>query len=87
MSMGEHSMVRLVKAISFEPSLLVLDELSAILSPNSKESLLSAILSLFANRKVSDFYICHSREEALRLLDRIYEMTTSGLQIKGGPSE
>lgn len=84
LSMGEQSKVRLVKAISFEPSLIILDELTANLSPSSKQSLLASILDLFASKRMSVLYVCHSSEEAIRLSDRSYEMTEAGLRLIGG---
>lgn len=84
LSLGEHSKVRLIKAISFEPSLIILDELTANLSPSSKKSLLSSLLDLFSRNEMSVLYICHSNEEALRLSDRIYEMDKNGLKLSGG---
>jgi ABC-2 type transport system ATP-binding protein len=84
LSMGEHSKVRLVKALSFEPSLIVLDELTANLSPSSKESLLAALLDLFSSKKMSVLYVSHSNEEAVKLSDRIFEMKADGLKLVGG---
>jgi len=84
LSLGEHSKVRLIKALSFEPSLIILDELTANLSPKSKDSLLASLLDLFASREMSILYICHSNEEAIKLSDRIYEMTKNGLRLTGG---
>ncbi|MEZ4740978.1 MAG: ABC transporter ATP-binding protein [Bdellovibrionota bacterium] len=71
LSMGENSKVRLVRALSFKPALIILDELTANLSPKSKDSLTKELIRLFSSEKMSILYICHSNEEALRLSDRI----------------
>jgi ABC-type multidrug transport system ATPase subunit len=84
LSMGENSKVRLVKALSFQPSLVILDELTANLSPKSKEALTRSLIELFSERKMSVLYICHSDEEAIRLSDRIYLMEKNGLKQTGG---
>lgn len=82
LSLGEHSKIRLVKAISFEPKLLLLDELTANLSPHSKSAVLSALMDLFSRTEMSILYVCHAKEEAVRLSDRILELTPVGLEEK-----
>ena len=84
LSLGEQSKVRLIKALSFEPSLVVLDELTANLSPSSKQALLESILGLFASKPMSILYISHSNEEAVQLSDRILELKTDGFHVVGG---
>lgn len=79
LSMGEHSKVRLIKALSFEPHLLVLDELTANLSQASKDAVLRAIIELFAKTKMAVLYVCHLREEAVKLSDQILEMKSNGV--------
>ena len=84
LSMGEHSKVRLVKALSFEPRLIVLDELTANLSPTSKEVLLAALLDMFSAREMSVLYVSHSKEEAVKLSDRVLYLGKGGLKTMGG---
>ena len=84
LSMGEHSKVRLVKALSFEPRLIILDELTANLSPASKEVLLAALLDMFASREMSVLYVSHSKEEAIMLSDRVLYLDREGLKTMGG---
>lgn len=80
LSMGEASKVRLVKALSFEPKLLILDELTANLSEKSKNVVLETLLELFHDNKMSVLYISHSTEEALKLSDRVFEFQANGLK-------
>ena len=82
LSLGEHSKIRLIKAISFEPKLLLLDELTANLSPESKAAVLSALIDVFSRTEMSVIYICHAKEEANRLSDKILELTETGLKAK-----
>jgi ABC-2 type transport system ATP-binding protein len=82
LSMGENSKVRLIKAISFEPQLLVLDELTANLSPDSKKSMIDTLIDLFASLELSVLYVCHSKEEAVHLSDEIYILRPDGLKKK-----
>ncbi|MFZ9596647.1 MAG: ATP-binding cassette domain-containing protein [Bdellovibrionia bacterium] len=80
LSLGEHSKVRLIKAMAFEPELLLLDELTANLSPDSKDAVLSALLDLFNRTEMSVLYVCHSKEEAIRLSDRVIEFPSKRLK-------
>jgi ABC-type multidrug transport system ATPase subunit len=82
LSLGEHSKVRLIKAISFEPRLLLLDELTANLSPDSKITVLSVLMDVFSRTEMSVIYVCHAKEEAIRLSDRVVELTTTELKEK-----
>lgn len=71
MSLGEHSKVKLIKALSFHPKLLILDELTANLSPKSKQSIIQTLISLFSEGDMGILYISHSNEEAQKLSDRV----------------
>lgn len=82
LSLGEHSKMRLIKAICFEPKLLLLDELTANLSPDSKSAVLSALMDVFSRTEMSVLYVCHSKEEANRFSDQIFELTESGFKEK-----
>ena len=79
LSSGEASKFRLLKAIAFEPKLLVLDELTANLSPESKVKMTQILLDRFSTGQMSVLYICHSVDEALRLSDRVFNLTSNGL--------
>ncbi len=80
LSLGECAKVKLIKALSMRPDLLVLDELTANLDPRSKEVITRALLDLFTqNRRLAVLYVSHSDEEALRLSDRIYRLGPHGL--------
>ncbi|MES2964014.1 MAG: hypothetical protein V4760_08990, partial [Bdellovibrionota bacterium] len=80
LSSGEASKFRLLKAVSFEPKLLILDELTANLSPQSKEAITRLLLDRFSSGEMSVLYVCHSTDEALRLSDRVLTLTKNGLQ-------
>ncbi|MEK7357106.1 MAG: ATP-binding cassette domain-containing protein [Bdellovibrionota bacterium] len=80
LSSGEASKFRLLKAVSFEPELLVLDELTANLSPGSKDAITSLLLDRFSTGAMSVLYVCHSTDEALRLSDRVLTLSKDGLK-------
>jgi ABC-type multidrug transport system ATPase subunit len=79
LSLGENSKVKLIKALAFKPELLILDELTANLSPRSREIILNALIKAFCEKKMSVLYVCHSSEEAVRLSDQILVLTKDGL--------
>ena len=65
LSLGEQSKIKLIKALAFKPDLLVLDELTANLSPDSKQVILQELLDQFSLRTMSVLYVSHSNEEAI----------------------
>ena len=79
LSLGEQSKIKLIKALAFKPDLLVLDELTANLSPDSKQVILQELLDQFSLRTMSVLYVSHSNEEAMRLSDAVYQLTANGL--------
>ena len=83
LSLGEHSKVRLLKALSSQPQLLILDELTANLSPQSKKVLTECLIDLFAKNKMSVLYISHFEDEAMRLSDEVYVLDKDGLNKRG----
>ena len=84
LSSGEGSKVRLIKAMAFEPQLLILDELTANLSPDSKSAIVEALIDRFASGEMAVLYICHSHEEAFRLSDQVLTLTRAGLISQRG---
>ncbi len=85
LSLGEHSKVKLIKALAFHPKLLILDELTANLSPASKSSIIQTILDLFAEGDMGILYISHSNEEANKLSDSILVLENG--MIRGGNND
>ena len=79
LSLGEQSKVKLVKALAFKPEFLVLDELTANLSPDSKQTILDTLIEQFSTGSMSVLYVSHSNDEALRLSDRVLQLTPNGL--------
>lgn len=79
MSLGESSKVRLIKALAFEPEILLLDELTANLSPKSKDAVTAILIDLFATKNMAIVYVCHSLTEALSLSDRVLILESTGL--------
>jgi len=83
-SLGEWSKVKLCRALSIRPQMIILDELTANLSEKSKEVILGQLISQFADDKLGILYISHNEEEALRISDKVFELTSTGLVDKTG---
>jgi ABC-type multidrug transport system ATPase subunit len=79
LSLGERAKLKLVRALCPRPRLLICDELTANLSPESKKHVTRTLIDLLGESKTSILYSCHSPDEAVRLSDRIFTLTDQGL--------
>ena len=79
LSSGEFAKLKLCKAMSTKPQLLILDELTANLSLKSKDVVLEHIVDYFSTNPVAVLYINHHHEESIRLSDRVYTLQRDGL--------
>lgn len=70
LGMGQRQLIEILKGLSCESKLLIMDEPTASLSGKEAESLFSIILSL-KKQGVSIIYISHRLEEVYRLSDRL----------------
>lgn len=83
LSLGEQSKLKLLKALCFHPKLLILDELTANLSPKSQETIIETIIELFSENNMGVLCISHFKDEAWKMSDRIYEISNQKLKIMG----
>lgn len=79
LSLGEFSKVKLIRALSYRPKLLILDELTANLSARSKEVVLKHLIEEFSEHQMAVLYISHFKEEASRISDRVFDLSEKGL--------
>lgn len=70
LSIAQRQIVEILKALTFESSLIIMDEPTASLSSKEAESLFNIINNL-KQKNVSILYISHRLEEIYRLADRI----------------
>lgn len=70
LSVGDRQLVEIAKAIAFDPSVLVLDEPTASLSPTEVERLFEVVRRLAASG-ISVIYISHHLDEIGRLCDTL----------------
>jgi two-component system sensor histidine kinase AtoS len=70
LSMVEQHMVELARVLSFDPNILILDELSSKLTPEEMERIYPLVLSLKKTGK-SIIYISHNMDEIFAFADRV----------------
>jgi ABC-type multidrug transport system ATPase subunit len=73
------SKIRLIKALAFEPKLLILDEISAGLPKDLRQSFLEIVLdeSVTGNKAVLN--ICHASKDTIEISDRVLTLDRRGL--------
>src|SRR5207302_11323532 len=71
LSSGESTRLGLVKALLNDPEVLLLDEPTASLDPDSAERVRESLRAIRAERRMTIFYTSHNMQEVERLSDRI----------------
>lgn len=74
LSGGEAQRVALGRALSFRPSVLLLDEPLSALDDQTRDSLIELLQQLKRSRSVTILHITHSLSEADRLADRVLQL-------------
>ena len=75
LSGGMAQRVSLARAFAVEPRILLMDEPFANVDVDLKGSLMTILESIIRERKTTMVYVTHELPEALRLADRIVELT------------
>lgn len=76
---GVASKVRFIKALAFEPELLVLDEFMAPLNYEERGAVAEILGQQYGNGDLSVLYVCRSLQEAALLSDRVSILGRHGL--------
>lgn len=71
LSGGERQRVAIARALLSAPELLLMDEPLHALDDEAKGDILRALESIFTRLPLPVFYVCHARDEMLRLADRV----------------
>lgn len=79
LSPSDVAKIRLIKALTFEPELLVLDEIAANLPAETKDALTETVLERYAAGDLAIVYICQSPLEALRFENRVAILDRHGV--------
>lgn len=79
LSLSDTTKVKFIKALSFEPELLVLDEMPASLTAETKDLISELLIEQFAIGEMAVIYICHSPTEAVRFNDHYAVLQRNGL--------
>ncbi|MDZ4686672.1 MAG: ABC transporter ATP-binding protein [Planctomycetaceae bacterium] len=79
LSGGERQRVALGRALSFEPSVLLLDEPLSALDDATRNDLYSLLKKLQVRTGVTTLHVTHNREEAAVLADRLFVLDAGQL--------
>lgn len=71
LSVNEAMKVKVIKALAFEPELIVLDEMDASLVLETRRVVTEAVLERFVRGDAAVLYVCQTEEEALRFSNRV----------------
>ena len=74
LSLDERMIVEILKALSYEPNILILDEPTASLPKKASEVLLRLLEDLSKEKKITFIYISHKLEEAIEVCNKIMVM-------------
>jgi molybdate/tungstate transport system ATP-binding protein len=87
LSGGESQKVAVARAIAYRPKLLLLDEPTAALDPQTKESVRGELGKLHEKLEVTVLHVTHDQAEAKILGERIAIMMEGGIKQVGGIEE
>lgn len=87
LSGGERQMLALARALMPEPQILILDEPTAALAPNTAEEILQLVLDLKKRLKVSILLVEQRARRSLELSDRGVVLVTGRIAAEGKARE
>lgn len=87
LSGGESQKVALARAMIFEPQLLLLDEPTANIDPDSRKLIEKMVLKRHKERKGTIVMITHNRGQARRMCDEVLMLNQGKLKVTGDEYE
>ena len=86
LSGGQKQRVAIAGILAIRPSIIVLDEPTAMLDPAGREEVMQTTLALNKEEGITIVHITHNMEEAL-LADRVIVMNDGHIVLEGSPKE
>ena len=86
LSGGQKQRVAIAGILAIQPACIVLDEPTAMLDPNGRREVLSTLIKLNRERKMTVVLITHYMDEAV-LADRVVVMDSGKILTQGTPDE
>ena len=83
LSGGESQKVAVARAVAYEPGLLLLDEPTAALDPQSKEEVRNELRNIHEKLKITTLHVTHDQAEAKILADKIAVLMSGSLKQVG----
>ena len=87
LSGGQRRRVAIAGVLAMEPEVLILDEPTAGLDPNGRDSILQEIKLLHEKYGKTVILVSHSMEDIAKLVDRIIVMNKGKCVLSGSPRE
>jgi len=87
LSGGERKMLALGRALMSEPSVLILDEPTANLSPELSDRVLEDHVKGLARRNVAVLLVEQKARQAMAISDRTYVLVAGKVQFAGSPAD
>jgi ABC-type branched-subunit amino acid transport system ATPase component len=87
LSGGERKMLALGRALMSEPSVLILDEPTANLSPELSDRVLEDHVKGLAQRNVAILLVEQKARQAMAISDRTYVLVAGKVQFAGSPAD
>ena len=87
LSGGQQRRVAIAGVLAMEPQVLVMDEPTAGLDPQSREALLNLIAELHDERHLTVMLVSHSMDDLARLCNRIVVLNRGELVAEGVPTD
>lgn len=86
LSGGQKQRVAIAGILAMQPSCVVFDEPTAMLDPSGREEVISTLLKLNRDNKITVVLITHYMDEAV-LADRVVVMDSGKILLQGTPDE
>ena len=87
LSGGQKQRVAIAGVIAMEPDVLILDEPTAGLDPQGRDSILENIRAYQKAKNATVMMVSHAMEEVARVTDRLLVMDHGGLRMDNSPRE